>query len=281
MNIKDRESLTESFASAGFSTIQANNILTEIARLRAEEASFLAKADANWSRAFVASECFYVILSKASKAYSKYVENLPDDEKSPRLSTYTALSRLQKRAAQQYAEIITLVKHGFSDGAFARWRSMYELSVISSFILKYGEEVAAKFIEASESEDRYDWAMASGVFPETKRHVTFGDILRLCDIDADVWKENYTVANQTVHASPQGTFGRLGSQDGESPDSQRSEYGISAPAIQSANTLVLITSMLFSVYPEQESVEQTELAVKWLGELTDIYAEIHERLFEK
>jgi hypothetical protein len=281
MENKKRERLSESFSKAGFSDAQVSSVLTRIARMRAEEAAFLKNFEENWGEAFLLSECFYSVTEKAAGDYSDYVRGLSDKDTVGLISTYTALSRIQSRAAQQYMEINTLIKNGFSDGAFARWRSMYELSVIASFILKYGEDVAEKFIEASDSQDRYDWAMASGVFPETKRHVTFGDILRLCDIDADVWKENYTVANQTVHASPQGTFGRLGSQDGESPDSQRSEYGISAPAIQSANTLVLITSMLFSVYPEQESVEQTELAVKWLEELTDIYAEIHERLFEK
>lgn len=158
---------------------------------------------------------------------------------------------------------------------------MYELSVISSFIRKYGESVAAGFIEASDSQDRYDWAMGCGEFSENKRHVTFGDILKLCDMDADVWRENYTVANQTVHASPQGTFGRLGAQDGNKTDSPRSGYGIAAPAIHSANTLALISSMLFSLFPEEKTMDKMSLAARWLDELIEAYCETHDSLFKE
>ncbi|MBQ5399319.1 MAG: hypothetical protein IIU14_07795 [Ruminococcus sp.] len=277
--MKNRESISQAFKSAGFPDTLAYSVLTEIAKDRAREKSFLLKAEEDWGAAFEYSECFYVIITRAVSTYSKYVSSLPEDERGEKQQSYTALRTLLDRASQQYLEILTLVKNGFSDGAFARWRSMYELSAISSFILKYGEPVAEKFIEASDSEDRYDWAMASGIFPETKRHVTFGDILRLCDIDAEVWKENYTVANQTVHASPQGTFGRLGEQDGKEIPSQRSEFGLSAPAIHSANTLALVASMLFSLYPEEETMEGLKLAAGWLDELIDIYTKTHEKLF--
>ncbi len=279
MSINEHTGLAESFKSAGFSAQETTAVLTEIAKMRAEEKSFAEKLEKDWSAAVLASECFYAILGQVNEVFTKYVKAMSDESFEPKRHTYTALSRLQRRAAQQYMEIITLVKNGFSDGAFARWRSMYELSVISSFILKYGEAVAEKFIEASESQDRYDWAMACGEFPETKRHVTFGDILKLCDMDTEVWRDNYTVANQTVHASPQGTFGRLGTPDGEKLNSGRSEYGIAAPAIQSANTLALVSSMLFSVFPEEDTMEKMSLAVKWLEQLIDIYSDTHDKLF--
>ena len=277
MNINEK--ISENFYKAGFSSAQINSLFTEIAKMRADENSFQKYFDENWASALTASECFYVIINQAHSLYSNHINSLDDEIKNEKINTYTSLEELYRRAAQQYLEITTLVKNGFSDGAFARWRSMYELSIISSFIVKYGEAVAEKFIEASDSQDRYDWAMASGVFPETKRHVTFGDILKLCDMDTEVWKDNYTVANQTVHASPQGTFGRLGSKDGTSSESPRSGYGIAAPAIQSANTLALISSMLFSIFPEEKTMEKMALAAEWLDELIDIYCDIHDTLF--
>lgn len=279
MNKSERESLSKCFEKAGFDTSAANAALTDIARMRAAETSFREHFDSNWGEAFITSECFYVIISRTAESYTKKVSALSDSERDEKINTYTALTQLYKRASQQYLEIITLVKNGFSDGAFARWRSMYELSIISSFILKYGEETAESFIASSNSEDRYDWAMASGIFPETKRHVTFGDILRRCDIDTEAWTENYTVANQTVHASPQGTFGRLGAKDGTGSKSQRSDYGIAAPAIHSANTLALIASMLFSLYPEEETVESMSAAAKWLDELIELYCDTHEKIY--
>lgn len=281
MKQNDRESLSKSFEKAGFSQGDTATVFTGIARMRAEEQSFADYFSENWNTAFVKSECFYILITQAVSACGEYLSSLPEEITKNKRNTCTAISELHRRASQQYLEILTLIKNGFPDGAFARWRSMYELSVIASFIHKYGENVAAKFIEASDSQDRYDWAMECGEFPERKKHVTFGDILKLCDMETDVWRENYTVANQTVHASPQGTFGRLGSKDGSESLAQRVDYGISAPAIQSANTLALITSMLISIFPEEKPVEKMSLAAKWLDELTETYCKTHEKLFRE
>ena len=273
------KNLSESFYKCGFSDSQINAVLTEIAKSRAEENRYFEYFEKNWGSAFLSSECFYIIISRITAAFLKYADSVSEKKKSEIENTFNALTQIQNRAAQQYLEILTLIKNGFPDGAFARWRSMYELSVIGSFILKYGDSVAEKFIEASDSQDRYDWAMASNAFSENKKHVTFGDILRLCDIDFDAWKDDYTAANQTVHASPQGTFGRLGVPDGTDFKSQRSSYGIAAPAIQSANTLALISSMLFSILPDEDTVNNMQLATKWLDELIELYCSTHDKLF--
>ena len=277
MDIKNN--FFNSLRDEGFSNAEITSALNHKAKMRAEEQSFKSNFEKNWKPAFLASECFYIEINETVKTYIKHVQEIKAEDKTAKDNTYTALSQIYRRASQQYLEIITLVKNGFPDGAFARWRSMYELSVIGAFIQKYGEAVAEKFIEASNSEDRYDWAMASEAFPETKRHVTFGDILKLCDMDFDAWKEQYNAANQTMHASAQGTFGRLGVRDGEKLNSQRSDYGIAAPAIQSANTLALIATMLISLYQDSKTTAKMELALKWLNELNEKYYEIHDTLF--
>ena len=56
------------------------------------------------------------------------------------------------------------MKNGFADGAYSRWRSLYELNIIASFISKYGEEVAEAYISSHNTEDRYEWARACGEF---------------------------------------------------------------------------------------------------------------------
>ena len=243
----------------------------ELSKLRKDADDFIKKTGEVWKKAFAASDALYVMVRSAAADYAAYAATLESDENK---MTYKALSSLHARALQEYLEIVTLVKNGFADGAFARWRSMYELTVISSFIAKYGDETAAKFIEASDTEDRYDWAMASGIFPEHKRHVTFNDIQKSCEVDAEIWREDYTVANQTVHASPQGTFDSLGGTH-----SARSDYGIAAPAVESANTLALISSMLFSVYSDYSTMSRMYIIGKWLDIIIDSYAETHDRLF--
>lgn len=59
------------------------------------------------------------------------------------------MQHIQGRALQQFIEIITLMKNGFADGAYARWRSMYEIAIVSAFITEKGEAVAEAFIQSS------------------------------------------------------------------------------------------------------------------------------------
>jgi len=57
-----------------------------------------------------------------------------------------ALLHLHSRSVQVALEIHHLLKGGFADGAFARWRSLYELSITSSFISNHGDETAERFL---------------------------------------------------------------------------------------------------------------------------------------
>jgi hypothetical protein len=46
------------------------------------------------------------------------------------------------------SEIVCLIKHGHSTGAWARWRALYELTVCSTFIGKFGERAAQRYKSA-------------------------------------------------------------------------------------------------------------------------------------
>ncbi|WP_199693977.1 DUF5677 domain-containing protein [Halococcus sp. IIIV-5B] len=59
---------------------------------------------------------------------------------------FQALVHLHSRSVQVALEIHHLLKGGFADGAFARWRSLYELSITSSFISNHGDETAERFL---------------------------------------------------------------------------------------------------------------------------------------
>ena len=90
----------------------------------------------------------YIMTLEAVEAYVNYVNDLSYEEKFKHHNTFTAMLHIHGRALQEFLEIITLMKNGFADGAYARWRSMYELSIIASFITENGEKVAKEFIEA-------------------------------------------------------------------------------------------------------------------------------------
>jgi len=59
---------------------------------------------------------------------------------------FEALIRLHGRAAQIALEILNLMEGGYPNGALARWRTLYEIAVVSSFIMGHDQETAKKFL---------------------------------------------------------------------------------------------------------------------------------------
>lgn len=257
-----------------------NNMYEEVMRFRADEQEFIARQEQKWYRAFVASETLYIMVLQTAEAYSEYVRDLDDNIKNSKIWEFTALLHIHGRAMQQYLEIITLMKNGFADGAYARWRSMYELAIISSFINKYGENVAKAFVEASDTDDRYEWARSSNAFSEKKKHITFNDIQNNCDIDSSIWREQYDLANKEVHASSQGTFYRLGKMvDDEVISAGRSDYGITTPAEHSAISLAQISTMFFTVFSFGNIIVAINGIKDWINVIREMYFKAHDEIF--
>ena len=58
-------------------------------------------------------------------------------QKNPNDIKFETLLRLHARSCQIACEILELIRAGFADGAMARWRSLYEISVLANFLEKY------------------------------------------------------------------------------------------------------------------------------------------------
>jgi hypothetical protein len=56
---------------------------------------------------------------------------------------------LWARGCQIGWEISRLMTGGFADGAYARWRTLHELAVVSAFLTKHGETAAERFFAHS------------------------------------------------------------------------------------------------------------------------------------
>lgn len=61
----------------------------------------------------------------------------------------STLLRLHAKGYLIAKEILYLCQGGYSDGALARWRSLHEVTCISLFISKYGNECAEQFVHHS------------------------------------------------------------------------------------------------------------------------------------
>lgn len=252
----------------------------EVMFFRTEEQEFLARQEQTWCNAFVASEAMYIMVLDAAEGYVKYVDGLDDKNKEAKVFSFTAMLHIHGRALQEYLEIITLMKNGFADGAYARWRSMYELTIISSFINKYGEKVAKSYIDAYDTQDRYEWARSSGIFSLHKKYISFNDIQKSCDINTSIWRGEYELANRTIHASSQGTFARLGSMGTKNIISVgRSNYGITTPGEHSAISLAQITTMFFSIFPNGDGVVAMKYINEWINVIREKYFKTHDEVF--
>lgn len=104
---------------------------------------FIAHQEQAWGKCFAVSDTMYILATEMGEAYGRYVEdNISVEKKAEKRYTFMALQHIHGRACQEFLEILYLMKLGFADGAYARWRSMYELCCIGSFIRKYGEQIA-------------------------------------------------------------------------------------------------------------------------------------------
>lgn len=246
---------------------------------RAFTQEFLARQEQKWGKAFIASEALYVCVLESSEAYTDYIsENL---NVSDEMDVFYALQVIHARACQEYLEILTLNRSGFADGAYARWRSMYELSITSAFIKKYGKKVAKSFLEAADSDDRYEWARKADCFKNyNKRYMTFAAIQKECEFATKVWRDMYNLSNQVVHASPQGTVYRVGNKKNINALSVgHSDYGVSISAINSAISLTILTSDFLSLYPHGDSIVAISAFNKWIGKIKEYYRETEEMCF--
>lgn len=134
-------------------------------RLWADE--FTINLEKKWFRAFVACDAMSVATDEILSDYIQQYDSKPIPYR------FIAFKYIAGRACQVYREIVCLSKHGFADGAFARWRTLYESAVITLFINEYGDDVAKSYHDAKDSDCRYhDWAKKASCFAKRKKIAT-------------------------------------------------------------------------------------------------------------
>lgn len=59
---------------------------------------------------------------------------------------FEALTRIHAKSCQVSCEIHSLLCSGFADGAYARWRTLRELAIISGFLMHHDDETSRRFL---------------------------------------------------------------------------------------------------------------------------------------
>ena len=108
-----------------------------------EKNRFLQHHHSIWGECFEASRVMYIIAVEGAEAFCHYVtDNIPIDTRESKQFTFLALQHIHGRVCQQFAEVLCLMENGFADGAYARWRSMFELCCTATFISEQGEQLS-------------------------------------------------------------------------------------------------------------------------------------------
>ncbi len=252
----------------------------------------------SWKEAFEQTESFIVILEEIFYDYRKYLRTLPDNILDAKKNQYNVFFQLYARTFQEFLEIFTLLKNGFANGAYSRWRTLNERAVIATFIStsKNPEDVSEAFINSAydfdneSKNDYYNWAKVDLRFverinnlPKEKRskaiseNIRFSMLKNACPTNQIYFAPNeYQFASSILHASPKGTFHSITEPNNEENIViGQSSLGIYEPAISAIRSLLQMTKFHFSVYGSNDIYFYIGFLSKWDELLYETYTNIY------
>ena len=95
-----------------------------------------------WGEILGNLEVLIIMCFESVNLHSRDIYNKDSDD-----CKLNVLMQLHARALRVSNEILTLLKTGYGDGANSRWRTLYELSVISAFLSKNEFYVTKRYME--------------------------------------------------------------------------------------------------------------------------------------
>lgn len=196
---------------------------------------------------------------------------------------FETLLRLNARACQISFEVLELLKSGFADGAIARWRTLYEVSVISNFLSNNPEELCQQYLDYYHIENyselieytnncfklgyepftKEDISVAEKVINDLKQKYgndfskNYGWLTGFLPkekrnfagieetIDFKEYRSFYKMANNYVHSGSKGFLYKLGTiEQNEILLAGPSNYGLADPGINTAFSFLQTTKTL-------------------------------------
>lgn len=256
---------------------------------RSELNYFRDRLDLRWAPAL---DPLRMMLIASREIGQRFADRLARSKAKKGLTKRDAIAILHMRACQTTLEILTLMENGLPDGAYARWRTLYEVSVVAFVIERFGDEIAERYLahdaistresivnefrfagkaynpetlrgELKEVEEAfqeaigkygatfkspYGWA-AHNLGVKTPR---FQDLEEAVDWNA--LPPDYKLSSYKVHAGIAGAVWSLGTVDGQRIIfAGATNAGLQTPAINTAFSLLHVTSLVFGKNSELET----------------------------
>lgn len=190
---------------------------------------------------------------------------------------HKSLRQLYIRACQVYYEVYVLVCSGLADGAWARWRTLYELAILAEFIAENGEEAAKGYFDsANDGNTYYEWARGLSCYADynPKDQITFSSLVKRCKNMKRRWKHVYQTASVTVHACAKGTFYSFAGDGAECAGAGPQLYGSDNPAILAAESIAICSQSYLDLFSDLNICTYKETIFKWTKELKECYKEL-------
>lgn len=254
----------------------------ELKKVRQYTNGFNNRLYATWKKPIDYFESLIELITSYSYSFTETFFNVALEKDN---LLFNALHNIHARALLISRECLTLIKNGYPDGAFSRWRTIYELSVISKFLYDENNNDLCErylnyyhiqeYLDEKHSRERnhqnhtdksfkvlkdnYDFMInkygknyikgqygwANYIFNKT---VTFKDIKD--KVDMDNLYGYYKLSSSYIHGNPKANEESLGII----PNLEKvkligpSNYGLSLPMQNTAISLVNISTFFFLTY---------------------------------
>ncbi|WP_295623788.1 DUF5677 domain-containing protein [uncultured Nitrosomonas sp.] len=272
-------------ASEKLYDLMVSNEVNNVDQLNKENEAFVERNYDRWIFGFQKLQMLKQVSLEAGIEFQKQFLQYPVYKTDPLLGV---LMRQHANACRITGEIIWLLKGGYADGALARWRTLFEISVTCLVIRRYGCDAAIDYIKhgrikAVEGMQEYQKTAremnlepypndelevaiqmketlsgGDNSFSWARKYIGSGRLEKLREhAGLGKWSHYYKLASKNVHAD----FSEMLSLFAMSEAKQDlllagpSNSGLVEPAHMTAITLSQITSAFLTVYIEDESNE--------------------------
>ncbi len=223
-----------------------------------------------WGSAFAYYSLFINFYIDFSDSFTELIKmygvDVRDDD-----YVLSSLRFLNGRSIQIANGILVSLRNGYPDDGYARNRTLYEMLITMSFIIEHGDNVAKAFINYTGN--WYHWAKSAINKPKNNHKIVFADLEKNCGLEESFitkWKEEQKDMHKIVHASPQGTFKRVGGYMKNSIPIGPTDTGIDLVAVNTIRLLNAIFVRYLSCAIETDDLITNMLIKSYFTTLKDI-----------
>ncbi len=284
---------------------------------RRVQADFETRLQERWKDGLDRLEMLIVIAHEAGETYLADVrEEFVGDTTSEEVVLLEALVPLHCRACRTAREIVCLLKAGYADGAYARWRALHEMAVTAFFLLEHGADVARRYLdhvpvrcwraardyqthcetlgyEALSSEESEEVKTASDAMID-KYGASFGGdygwaaratghsrpTFRMIEerLDMAHWRPLFGMACRSVHAGPESLFFSLGATEEVRAEflAGASDAGLADPGHHAAVSLTMVSVALLTATPNMDALVSCRCMLEVCDEIGEALLQVQD-----